>query len=110
MGNIAAVMQYDEDGLPWLYRMETIWRLAGCHGVEVRVQRKSPEREPEYYSITVSADEMLPIQSFITSLFTHIGAADSPIFYVRTKNRHGLPGLYRRLVKTPTMLPSGIEC
>ncbi len=101
MGRIDAIMQYDDDGLPWSYRIDSIWRLAECHGVDVRVERKSPERELGYYSITVSADEVLPIRRFITSLFLHIGVADSPIFYVRAKNMHRLPGFSKRLAKTP---------
>jgi hypothetical protein len=110
MGSIDALMHYDDDGLPWSYRMQTISKLAGCHGVEVRVERKAPERELGYYSITVSADKMLPIKIFITSLFMHIGAADSPIFYVSAKNRYGLPAFSKRLARSPISSEAGMEC
>lgn len=110
MNSIDATMQYDDDGLPWGHRLDAMFALAVCHGVDVRIERKSPERELGYYSITVSADDMHSMKRFIAGLFTHIGVADSPIFYVRAKNRYRLPGFYKRLAKTPIQNTIGIEC
>ncbi len=76
----------------------------------MRVDRKSPERELGYFSITVSADEMPPVKRFITSLFKHIGVSDSPIFYVCAKNRYRLPAFSKRLARTPIESTAGMEC
>jgi len=108
MGTIDAVMQYNKDGLPWSYRMETMWRLAACPGVILRSERRPPVGDPEYYSVTVTADEMQSIRRFIISLFAYIGVADSPIIFVYAKKRRA-PGFSKRLV-APISSAAEVDC
>ncbi len=109
MGRINAAMRHDETGLDWKERLAITSELAKELGI-VRIDRKAPVGERGHYSISVSADEVRPLELFVTSLFRLIGDPDSPIFYISTKNRRDLPAFSKRLVQAPLEPGAGAVC